>query len=129
MITAALIAALALSGGLSAMLFWQLKRSAKAVDGHIAGVQASAELQILLAASGVALADKERALNLVTAERDRLEFTIDVVEEQRDALLKESLDQETPGSTAIAVRNALTRLHPVETEVSEAHSLPDLSGP
>ena len=127
-IAAALIAALALAGALAAMLFWQLKRSSGAVDGHIAGVQASAEQQILLAASGVAVADKERALNLVISERDRLQFALDTVENQRDKLLEEALKHATPGSIAISVRDALERLRDIRQlpEADEADDLPDL---
>lgn len=124
-VAGALIAALALAGALVAMLFWQLKRSSKAVDGHIAGIQASAEQQILLAASGVAVADKERALNLVTAERDRLQFALDTVEDQRDALLKEALEHATPGTVAISMRDALERLRALRP-LPEAEALSDV---
>lgn len=127
-VTGALVAALALAGALSAMLFWQAKRASRAMDKHVASIKETAKLQILLAAAQVGLADKDRALNIVTAERDRLEFTIDTVEEQRDTLLKEALKNATPGSTAIAVRNALDRLRSFPPKLSETEDVPDVSG-
>lgn len=125
MITGALIAALALTGALAAMLFWQSKRAAKAMDGHVAGVQASAEQQILLAAAQVAAADKERAMNMLIAERNRLQFTLDTVEGQRDELLKEALEHATPGAIAISVRDALKRLRAIRP-LPEAEDVPDV---
>ena len=127
MTVAALIAALALCAALVALLAWQAKRAGSAMDRLLSTTVAHSELRILLAASEVAVADKDRALNIVIAERDRLQFALDTVEDQRDALLKESLDQASPGSIAIAVRDALERLRPVPPEVSEAHSVPSLS--
>ena len=129
-LSAVSIGALSIRGATVALLFWQLKRSAKAVDGHVAGVQASAEMQILLAASQVALTDKERALNIVTAERDRLLSSLNTVEDQRDALLKDSLNNATPSALAVSVRDALERLRFV-SEVPEdpkAETVPDVPG-
>lgn len=125
-IAGALIAALALAGALTAMLFWQLKRSSSSVDKLLAEVRALSELKILYAANGVALADKERALNLLTAERDRLLFTIDTLEDQRDDLLQEALEHATPGSAAIAVRNALERLRAFPAKMPDSETLPNL---
>lgn len=126
-IAGALVAALALSAALLAMLFWQSKRAAKATDHVIVLVHENAEMTILDAASGVALADKDRALNIVTAERDRLEFTVQTVEEQRDALLQEALEHATPGTIAVSVRDALKRLRVLDTEeTTHPEALPDL---
>jgi hypothetical protein len=126
MIGGALIAALALAAALVALLFWQSKRASRAMDEWVSEVKQKSELTILLAASKVALADKDKALNMVTAERDRLEFTVDTVEDQRDALLQESLKHATPGSAAIAVRDALSRLRAFPPNLPEAEALPDL---
>jgi len=125
---AGLLAALGVAGVLTAILFWQLKRAAKSSDKWSSGVEKAAENQILLAAAAVAVADKERAMNMVIAERDRLEFTVETIGKQRDELLKEALDHATPGSTAIAVRNALERLRDFPSRMPEEEALPDLPG-
>lgn len=124
-LVAALIAAMALLGGLSAVLFWQLKRAASAMDKVLGLTQEQAEARVLRAASDVALADKERAMNLLIAERDRLLSTIQTIEDQRDELLKEAFKRATPGSAAIAVRDALKRLQAV-SPVPKAEGVPDV---
>lgn len=122
---AALAAALAVAALGSATLFWQLKRAAKSADKWSSGVEKVAEQQILLAAAQVALADKERAMNMAIADNDRLEFTVETLKDQRDALLKEAFENATPGSIATSVRDALMRLGDSE-KVPEADNLPDL---
>ena len=127
MLIGALIAALAFAAALLILLTWQMKRAASATDKLLVLTKAEASSKILQAASKVALVDKERALNVVIAERNRLEFTVDTVTEQRDALLKESLKNATPGTVAIAVRNALEQLRMGNTEeASEVEAVPDL---
>lgn len=129
-VVVALVTALALSGALAGMLFWQLERSAKSADLALKLTDERAELKILLAADSVALADKERALNLVIAERDRLLFTLDTVEDQRDELLKEALEHATPGTIAISVRDALKRLRVLDPkEASDPEALPNVPRP
>ena len=129
MITGALIAALALAAAIMVFAFWQAKRASYAMDALLAKSSVYAELRILLAASEVALADKDRALNIVTAERDRLEFAVQTVEEQRDALLQEALEHATPGTIAISVRDALKRLRVLDPkEAPEPEALPDVPG-
>lgn len=125
----ALIASLALCAALTAMLFWQAKRAAGAMDGLLNKASAQAELRALLSAAEVAAADKERAINILTAERDRLQSMVSTVEDQRDALLKESLEHATPSTIAAALRDALQRLRPPEPEVPEASPLPDVPSP
>jgi hypothetical protein len=115
----ALIAALALALALSAMLFWQMRRAAKAVSEQISYIKVTSELSILSAADKVALADKERAMNMLIAERDRMQFALDTVEDQRDELLQEALESGSPGAVAHALRDALNRLQPPEMELSE----------
>jgi hypothetical protein len=127
-IAGALIAALVLAGALAAMLFWQSKRAAKAMDRALEITTSNADLKILKAAAEVAIADKDRALNIVTAERDRLKSTIDTVTEQRDALLKESLEHATPGTVATSVRDALERLRAFPPKLPEAEGVPDVPG-
>jgi hypothetical protein len=124
-LVAALAAALALAALTSATLLWQLKRAAKSADKWSAGVEKAAEQQILLVASQVALADKERAMNMAIADNDRLEFTVETLKEQRDSLLKEAFENPTPGSIAISVRDALMRLRDSE-EVQDPEPLPDV---
>lgn len=124
---AALIAALALIGGLSGVLFWQLKRSATAMDLALGLTKASSEQRILLAAAEVAVADKERAMNLLIAERDGLESALRVIGKQRDDLLKDALAHATPSTIAAGVRDALKRLQAFPP-VSEAEAVSDVSG-
>lgn len=127
MLIGALIAALAFAGALLALLAWQMKRASNATDKLLVLTKAAATSEILQAASKVALVDKERALNIVISERDRLEFTVDTVTEQRDALLQESLEHATPGTIAISVRDALKRLRMGNTEEApEDEAVPDL---
>ena len=129
MLIGAFIAALALAGALLAALVWQMKRAASAIDKLLVLTKAEASSKILQAASKVALADKERALNLVISERDRFEVTIETVEDQRDKLLEESFNNATPGTVAIAVRNALEQLRMGNTEEApEAETVSDLPG-
>ncbi len=124
---AAVVAAIALAAALAAMLFWQSKRAASAMQSYVTHVKENAATQLLLAASRVALTDKERALNMVIAERDRLEFTVDTVEDQRDALLKEALNNATPGSIAINLRDALNGLRVLDSEeASDPEALPNV---
>lgn len=123
---AALIAALALIGGLSGVLFWQLKRAARASDRLLEGVQALSELKILLAAAEVGVADKDRAMNLLIVERDNLQSAYDTVKDQRDELLKDALDHATPSTVATAIRDALERLRDLQPKVPEAEALPDV---
>jgi hypothetical protein len=124
--TAALIGAvlgsLALTAALGGILFWQLKRTASAQDRLLETVGDNAELKIQRAAAKVAIADKDRAINILTADRDRLQFALDTVEDQRDELLKEAFDSGDPGAVATAVRDALKRLLPVP----KGEDLPDV---
>jgi hypothetical protein len=124
-LAAALATSLALAALTSATLLWQLKRAAKSADKWENSVEKAATLQILLAASKVAVADKERAMNMLIADNDRLEFTVKTIENQRDALLKEAFKNPTPGSIAISVRDALLRLRDSE-EAPEPEALPDV---
>lgn len=122
-LVAALGAVLALLGGSTVVLFWQLKRSASAMDLALELTEEGAEQRILMAAAQVALSDKERAMNMAIADSDRLEFTVETLKDQRDALLKEAFEHATPGSIAISVRDALMRLGNTE-EVPEPDSVP-----
>ncbi len=119
MLIGALIAALAFAAALLTLLAWQMKRAASATDKLLVLTKAEASSKILQAASKVALADKEHALNVVIAERDRLEFTVETITEQRNALLRESLEHATPSTIAISVRDALLRLRLGNTEEAE----------
>lgn len=125
-LVAAVIGAIAVAAILAATLFWQLKRGAKSVDLALKSPEKIAELRILNAAAHVALNDKERTMNIAIAERDRLEFTLDTVEDQRDELLKEALKNATPGTIAIAVRDALNKLRAFPPKQSEAEGVPDV---
>jgi hypothetical protein len=126
-LVAALAAALALAALTSATLLWQLKRAAKAADKWSSGVETVAEQKILLAAAQVAVADKERAMNMTIADNDRLEFTVETLKEQRDSLLKEAFENATPGSIAISVRDALQRLRLGDKEEApDSEAVPDL---
>jgi hypothetical protein len=127
-VLAALIAALALVGGLSGVLFWQLKRAARASDRLLEEVRALSELKILLAAAEVSVADKERAMNLLIAERDNLQSAYDTVKDQRDELLQDALDHATPSTVATSVRDALERLRDFPPKLSEAEGVPDVPG-
>jgi len=123
---AALIAALALIGGLSGVLFWQLKRAASAMDKAMKLTEDNADKRILIAAAEVAVADKERAMNLLIVERDNLQSAIEVVQKQRDDLLEDALDHATPSTIATSVRDALERLRSFPPKVPEADALPDV---
>lgn len=112
-----LIASLGVIGGLVAFLFWQSKRAASASDARLKGEKQLSELKLDLAARKVEIADLTKALNEMTANRDRLEFTLDTVEDQRDALIKEALDDGDPRAVAHSIRDALKRLRPVSPEV------------
>jgi hypothetical protein len=129
-LVAAVIAAIALAALLAALLFWQMKRAAHAGDELKDALFNLSELRIAEVTSRVALADKERALNITIAERDRLQFTCDTLEDQRDALLTEAFESSNPGAVAGAVRNALERLRnfpPKLPEAPDAEALPDVS--
>ena len=106
-------AVLALAGSVAALVafvFWQGSELRALRKAERAAADKASELQILNAAAKVAVADKERAMNLLLEERSGLEKTVETVKAQRDDLLKEALKHATPGSAAIAVRDALERL-------------------
>jgi hypothetical protein len=103
-----------------------MKRAASAMDRVLDLTGALSGQRILLAASAVAVADKERAMNLLIAERDNLQAAYETVKNQRDELLKEALDHATPSSAAISVRDALARLRDLQPKLPEAEDLPDV---
>lgn len=123
---AAVLAAL-LAGAL-AMLFWQMKRASSTADILLTAAKESAVRQIESAALKVSAADMERAMNIVIAERDRLEFAVDTAEEQRDELLKEAFEHATPGMVATTLRDALERVRDFPTIVL-SDDMPDLPTP
>jgi len=124
---AALVATLALLAALSGVLFWQLKRASAAMDKLLAKTEESADQRILLAAAEVAVADKEKAMNLLIVERDNLQSAYDTVRTQRNDLLKEAMENATPGSVATSIRDALERLRDLQPEeMPDAEAVPDV---
>lgn len=125
-LAAILAGALTILGLLATTLFLALRRLYNSID-EWERLNTELALKVLGNATlTTLLEDKSLALDKVISERDRLEFAVDTVEKQRDALLKESFKQASPGTAAIAVRNALERLRDFPARLPEEEALPDL---
>lgn len=88
-------------------VFWQGKELRSLRKSERAAVDSDNERKILLAAAKVAVADKDKAMNLLEAERDRLAKALDKKTKQHNELLTKSLKDGDPSSIADAVRDAL----------------------
>jgi len=113
MLIGALIATLGIVAAQTAMLFWAFKRMNSATDDHAKALKNMTVISRQLDSEKVASSDLHKALTLLQAEKERLLFTIDTLEDQRNALLEDALKAENPASVAIAVRDALERLRTV----------------
>lgn len=104
-------------------LFWQMKQNANVVKQVLSLQEQNNDLKTRLIHAEIEAGDAQMASKKLKSERDRLTFTVDILEDQRDALLEESLGSDDPGHVAISVRNALERLrkYPPKEE-----KLPDL---
>jgi signal transduction histidine kinase len=103
-VLAAVIALSASVAGLTALVFFQGRELRKGRET----LKEVAELKVLLAASRVANADKQKAINALTIEQEGLKDALQELRKQRDELLHEAIDD--PSSAAAAVRGALERL-------------------
>jgi hypothetical protein len=106
-------AVLALAGCVAALtgfIFWQGKELRSLRKTERSAVTEAGELKLLNAAAKVAVADKEKAMDLLIGERDNLSNALKLVKTQRDALLEKTLDHSDPTVLADAVRGALRSL-------------------
>ncbi len=110
LLAGAIIASLGIIGAQLALLFWQMKRATKAQDGHLDSSRKRGQLQRHADKQTRAIEDLDKAIDTLTAERIRLEKSIEVIQKQRDALLEEAFKQGSPTATATAIRNALNQL-------------------
>lgn len=109
----ALIAALGIVAAQTAMLFWAFKRMNSATDAYTKALKNLAIVQQQLDLEKVASGDLHRALTALEMEKERLLFTVDTLEDQRDALLEDALKAEKPAAVALSVRDALERLRTI----------------
>lgn len=107
---AAVLALAASVAALVAFVFWQGQELRSLRKSERKAQERASELKILNAAAEVAVADKEKAMNLLIAERDNLTDALDKVKVQRDELLAKTLEDGDPSTVAAAVRDALKRL-------------------
>ena len=106
----AVLALAACVAALTGFIFWQGKELRSLRHGERRAVEELGEKKILLAAAKVAVADKDKAMNLLEAERDRLAKALDKKTKQHNELLTKSLKDGDPSTVADAVRDALNGL-------------------
>lgn len=120
------IAGLGVIAAQLAILFWQMKRSAKASDGHLQSSRKRGELQTQVNEQSRAIEDRDKAIQSLQREVDGLKKSLDAVKHQRDELLKDAFKDGKPSTIASAVRGALEQLGELSKEVSDVSS--DASG-
>jgi hypothetical protein len=107
---AAVLALAASVAALVGFVFWQGTELRSLRKSEREAREKANDLKILNAAAKVAVADKEKAMNLLEVERENLTDALEKVKRQRDELLTKSLKDGDPRTVADAVRGALERL-------------------
>jgi hypothetical protein len=102
---AGLLGALGSTIALIAFAFWQARRAASASDGQLDAVRKSGQLELQLAAKGKAIEERDKTIETLKAERDRLDDALRVAIEQRDQAIAASI-VDSKGATD-AIRDVL----------------------
>jgi len=106
MITAALLAALGLSGALVAFAFWQARRAASSADGQLEAVKHMGDLDLALAARGRAVEDRDTAIANLKNDAVALNRAISTLTQQRDQLVANMSPKDSHAAVE-AIRGAL----------------------
>lgn len=107
-----MLSAIAALGGLGTtaaligFLFWQAKRAASSNDGELAATKRSGELELALAARGVAVDQRDKTIDALKAENDRLNAAVTEITAQRD-LLVANMNPKDSNAAVDAIRAAL----------------------
>lgn len=104
--TIGLLASLGTTGALIGFLFWQAKRAASSNDGELSAVRKSGELELALAARGVAVEARDKTIDVLKAENARLLAAVSEITAQRDQLVA-SMSPKDSNAAVDAIRAAL----------------------
>ena len=107
MITAALLAALGLSGALVAFAFWQARRAASSADGQLEAVKHVGELDLALAARGRGIEDRDAAIANLKNDAIALNRAIATLTQQRDQLVA-NMSPKDSHAAVDAIKSALS---------------------